>query len=32
MLPEHFIHKVFNQNVMKILKELPDNNLDTIYL
>lgn len=31
MLPERYRNKVFNKDVMEILKELPDNCIDTIY-
>jgi len=31
MLNEKFKNKVFNKDVMKVLKELPDNSLDMIY-
>ncbi|MCF6269817.1 MAG: site-specific DNA-methyltransferase [Melioribacteraceae bacterium] len=31
MIDENFINKVFNKDVMKVLKELPDNSVDMIY-
>ncbi len=31
MIDEKFINKVFNKDVIKVLKELPDNSVDMIY-